>query len=70
MVAVPVATPVNIPVRLTEAVVPEELDHAPPGVASARGVVAPMQILVLPVIAAGEAITLIVLVTMQPVPSE
>jgi hypothetical protein len=29
-----------------------------------------MQILVLPVMAAGEAITLIVLVTMQPVPSE
>jgi hypothetical protein len=69
-VAVPVATPVNIPVRPMEAVVLKELDHAPPGVTSESGVVAPMQILVLPVMAAGEAITVIVLVTVHPVPRE
>ena len=70
MVAVPVATPVTMPVEPTVAVAGSLLLHEPPGVASANVVVAPMQTESEPVIAAGEVITVIVNVVVHVPPNE
>jgi hypothetical protein len=70
MAAIPAATPLTIPVLLTEAVVAGALLHTPPGVPSVKAVVAPVHTLIIPPIADGEAITVTVLVTIHPMPSE
>ena len=46
------------------------LDHAPPGVASLSDTDAPTHRLVLPLMATGDAVTVIDLVCIHPVPSE
>lgn len=46
------------------------IDHVPPGVASVIAVVPEIQTLLPPLMAAGEAVTVIVLATVQPDPSE
>jgi hypothetical protein len=61
--AVPAATPVTIPVPLTEAVAVLDEDHEPPVVAHARVIVALTQALPPPVMAAGIAYTLTTAVT-------
>jgi len=70
MVAVPAATPLTRPLPLTPAVVPALLPQVPEGVAEVKEAVPPTQRLPVPVIGSGEAITVIVLVTVQPVPRE
>ncbi len=69
--ATPGETPVTMPLVPTVAIPVDPLLHVPPGVASARVVVAPTQIPTAPggVIAAGLAITVTVVVTKQ-VPTE
>ena len=69
--AIPAATPVTTPVVApTVAVDVAPQLQVPPGVISPSVVVAPAHILVAPVIAAGDGLTVIGLVTVQPVPSE
>ncbi len=69
MVDVPANTPVTTPVAgLTDAL-PLLLLHMPPIVALLSAVVAPIQILVTPVITAGDVFTVSVAVLLQPVES-
>ena len=68
MASVPGATPVTAP-PLTVATTPLLL-HTPPAVAELNVVVAPAHTLIAPVIAAGDAFTVIAFVTVQPVPNE
>ena len=64
---VPVATPVTIPVPATTVASPELLlVHMPPLVPSVRGMVAPIQTEVVPVIAAGDALTVIGVIALHP----
>lgn len=71
MVAVPVVAPVTTPdAEPTGAIAVLLLLHAPPVVASVSVIVAPTHTLLLPVIAAGEVLTVTVAVVAQPVPSE
>jgi hypothetical protein len=69
MVAVPGATPVTIPEEVMLAVVVGLLLHVPPAVVLDKAVVAPSQILSVPVMVAGIGFTVIVFVTIQPVGS-
>lgn len=71
MVAVPVATAVTNPV-VTPIVATAVLSlvHVPPVVLLLSVVVAPVHIAVVPVIGPGAAVTVIVAVTLQDVPSE
>jgi hypothetical protein len=70
MVAPPPVTPVTIPVADPMVIVELVLLHIPPGVMSLKVVVAPMQISVPPVIAAGSGFTVTNVVTVQPTPRE
>ena len=70
MVAVPAARPLTRPLTLTPAVAPALLLQVPEGVTHESVVVPPTQRLPVPVMGSGEAITVIVLVTVQPVPNE
>ena len=70
MVAVPAVPPITVPVAPTVAIPVELLLHVPPLVASSNAVVAPIHKLVVPVIVAGDALTVIILVTVQPEPNE
>jgi len=73
IVAVPAPTPVTTPVPevpVTVATEVAELVHDPPAVASLRVMVEPMQTDDGPEIAAGAALTVIVRVTVHPVPNE
>jgi hypothetical protein len=68
MVAVPAATPLTIPVaEPTVAVVTSLLLHVPPLVLLVKFVVAPVHIVPVPVIAEGNALTVTVVVALQPV---
>jgi len=62
--------PVTTPAVETVAVPVALLAHAPPGVTSLRVMVEPTQVDEGPDIAAGDAVTVKVPVTVQPVPSE
>ena len=69
--AIPAATPVTTPVVApTVAVDVAPLLQVPPGVISPKVVVAPTHMLVVPVIAAGDGLTVMGRVTVQPEPSE
>ena len=71
MVAVPVLTPVTTPdVELTLAVPDKLLVHVPPVGVELNVVVEPIQTDAVPVIAAGEALTVTVANDSQPVPKE
>ena len=71
MVGVPVATPVTTPVPETiVASVVLPLVQVPPVVGSLNVVVAPAQTLVVPVIADGKGLTVMVIFTAQPVLKE
>lgn len=70
MIAVPAARPLTRPLPLTPAVVPALLLQVPEGVREVSEAVPPTQRLPVPVMGSGEAITVIVLVTVQPVPRE
>ena len=70
MVAVPAETPVTNPVPETVATDVVLLFHAPPNVASLKRDIVPAQKEVVPVIAAGEVLMVIALVTMQLDPNE
>ena len=63
MVTAPADTPVTTPVELTVAMDVLLLLHVPPGVASASVVDDPMHTVLLPVMAAGPAVTVITLYT-------
>ena len=63
----PARTPVTPPVEPTVAIVTSCELHAPPVVASARPILAPAQTTGVPVITAGEALTVTVAVAEQPV---
>ena len=67
MVDVPAVTPVTIPLVEPTVALAFELLQVPPLVASARVVVRPAQTLVVPVIAAGNGLTSILVVDIQPV---
>jgi hypothetical protein len=69
-VPVPADTPVTAPTLVTgvESVVLELL-HEPPGVASVKVIVEPTQTAGVPAIAAGEALTVIILFTIHPAPT-
>ena len=69
MVAAPAANPVTTPDPLTLTLPPPTL-QVPPVVASVIAAVADSHILLLPLMAAGAAITVTALTTVQPVPSE
>src|SRR5579863_7096841 len=69
IVAVPAATPVTTP-PITLAVVDKELLHAPPVVPSCSVTVLPWHTLSVPVMANGDANTVMVLFTVQPLPNE
>jgi hypothetical protein len=62
--------PVTTPEALIVPVVVGVMLHVPPVVASVSGVVVPTQIVALPRMAAGAALTVTALVTVQPLPSE
>jgi hypothetical protein len=62
--------PVTTPEVLIVPVVVGVMLHVPPVVASVSGVVVPTQIVVLPRIAAGAALTVTDFVTVHPLPSE
>ena len=67
----PDTRPLTMPVeRPIVAVVVALLVHVPPVVTSPNVMVVPAHRLELPVIAAGEAVTVIGFVTVQPVPNE
>jgi hypothetical protein len=67
---VPPLTPVTIPVDAPiVAMAGADEDHVPPGVALLSVVVWPTQVAAEPVIAAGGALTVTVLVAPQPVPN-
>ena len=68
MAAVPAVLPDTNPLTETVAMPVAPLLHTPPPVTSASGVVVPAQIFVVPVIPAGEGLTVIGLVTVQLVP--
>ena len=71
IIETPPDTPLTTPVVLTEAIAVEPLSHTPPGVASARASVAPRHTFeLLPVIAAGSALTVISSVAVHPAPNE
>jgi hypothetical protein len=70
MMLVPAETPDTTPVDETVATDVEPLVHAPPDVASVRLVVLPAQTLAVPVMAAGDALTVTTVVTWQPVVRE
>lgn len=57
MVVVPAETPVTMPVPATVAIAVLSLLQTPPVVASVKGVVAPMQTAVIPVIEEGTGLT-------------
>ncbi len=67
MAAVPDATPLTIPVEPTVAIPVAVLLHVPPVVASASVVVALLHKVRLPVIAAGNGLTVTTAVMIQPV---
>ena len=68
--AVPAAMPITTPEALIVPVVVGVMLHVPPVVASVSEVVVPIQIVVLPRMAAGAALTTTAFVTVQPLPSE
>jgi hypothetical protein len=70
IVSTPAAPPVTAPLAITVAIPGLTLVHVPPVVASANVEEAPIHIFIPPDIAAGAALTLIILVTVHPVPSE
>jgi hypothetical protein len=70
MVVVPADSPLTTPNALMLPVAGEELLHVPPVVPSLSDAVDDWQIAVAPLIAAGEAVTVTIAVTVQPVPSE
>ena len=70
MVATPADSPVTTPVPLMVPVVAGVTDHVPPVVASVIAAVPEIQMLLLPAMAAGDGITVTVLATVQPDPSE
>ena len=71
IVVVPDTRPLTIPVvRLTVAVAVVLLLQVPPVVISLNVIIVPAHRLELPVIAAGDGVTVIGLVTVQPVPNE
>jgi hypothetical protein len=69
MVAVPMARPLTVPVGVTGATDGLLLLHVPPGVASLSVVIPPTHTAGSPVMGFGAAITLMIVVTLQPVPS-
>ena len=68
--AVPDATPVTSPPDVTDAIPGALVLHVPPEVASVKVVLLPAHTTGLPAIAAGDAVTVISLVTVQPLPNE
>lgn len=70
MFAVPDTNPFTSPDPVTVATLVRELAQVPPVVASANGAVVPAHKVPPPVIAAGPGLTLTILVTVQPAPSE
>jgi hypothetical protein len=69
MVAVPGVTPVTLPKASTIATVISPLLHVPNGVASDKVIPADVQVMVPPIIGAGGAFTVIIVVTAHPVPA-
>jgi len=69
IVSTPAATPPTVPAD-TVAIPAFAVVHTPPAVASTSVVAAPTHTLINPVIAAGDAFIVIILVTVHPVPSE
>jgi hypothetical protein len=68
ILAVPAVRPVTIPEdEPTERILVLPLLHVPPGIRSLNTVVAPRQILVLPLIAEGNGLTVTFLEAVQPV---
>jgi hypothetical protein len=67
IVVVPASTPVAMPLGLTVATLPVLLAHVPPAVASASVVVRPAHTVIVPVMVAGNGLTVITVVVMQPV---
>ena len=70
IVAVPVVTPVTIPVAEPTVAYELPLVHMPPVTTSLNTVVAPIQTVAAPVIGAGRALTVIARMTKQPEPRE
>jgi len=68
ILGVPAVTPVTTPVLPTAATPELLLLHVPPDVVSVSAVVVPVQTVLLPVIALGDGLTVIVVVVKQPVP--
>ena len=67
---VPVSTPLTTPPVVIVATDVLLLLHTPPPVASLSALVAPTHKVIVPVIASGAGVTVIVFVTVQPEPSE
>ena len=67
---VPAEMPVTIPVEPMVPIVVGLQLHVPPGVASASGLVLPVHALAVPVIGAGAAFTVTVVVTTEVQPEE
>jgi hypothetical protein len=70
MTDVPVAIPVATPVLLTVATLVVAELQLPPEVAEVSAVVLPVQIVVVPVMADGNALTVNVAILLHPAPSE
>lgn len=70
IVAVPTPTPVTMPAVVTVAIAASILAHTIPGVGQVKVVDCPIQIAELPEIGKGDGLTVMTLVTLQPVPSE
>ena len=70
IVSVPGVMPVTVPAAFMVAIVGVLLLHVPPLVASLSTTVVPAHRFIVPVMPAGDALTTIARVTVQPVPNE